>query len=114
MGLFAGTQWDVPAKCDRCGSLEADCRCPPPPPVVTPPEKQILRVRTEKRKAGRVVTLVSGIADESDVQPQLLTKLKNACGAGGTIEDQVLVLQGDHQVKVSQMLSQLGFRLSKK
>ncbi len=114
MGLFAGTKWDVPATCDRCGLLEAECKCPPLPPVLTPPEKQILRIRTEKRKAGRVVTLVSGLVNESDVLPQLLTKLKNACGAGGTIEDDALVLQGDHQDKVSQMLTQLGYRLSKK
>ncbi len=114
MGLFAGTKWDVAATCDRCGRLETECNCPAPPPVLTPPEKQILRIRTEKRKAGRVVTLVTGVANESDVLPQLLTKLKNACGAGGTIEDDVLVLQGDHQDKLSGMLTQLGYRLSKK
>ncbi len=113
MGLFAGTKWDIPVRCDRCGALEVDCRCPPPPAELIPPEKQILRVRTEKRKAGRVVTLVSGLVDQGDIPSQLLTKLKNACGAGGTIEDGSLVLQGDQQAKVSPMLTQLGYRLAK-
>ena len=123
MGLFAGTQWDVPAHCDRCGVLEADCRCPPPTPAVIPPAKQTLRVRVEKRKAGRFVTVISGLeqpdasdakhAHVKDTRAELLTRLKSSCGAGGSQEGSNLILQGDQQSQAIKLLTELGYRLSR-
>ena len=113
MGLFAGTKWDLPTHCDLCGQLESDCQCPPPPPTVNPPEKQTLRVRVEKRKAGRLVTVITGLEQPSGVRADLLTQLKNSCGAGGSQEDTNLVLQGDQQARASRLLADLGYRIGK-
>ncbi len=117
MGLFAGTQWDVPVHCDRCGILEADCQCPPPTPTTIPPEKQTLRVRVEQRKAGRFVTVISGMeqqdaASAALARAELLTRLKNTCGAGGSQEVENLVLQGDQKMRATKLLTELGYRLS--
>jgi len=122
MGLFAGTQWDVPAHCDRCGILAADCQCQPPPPTIMPPEQQTLRVRVEKRKAGRFVTVISGLeqpdaasaalAHVKLARAELLTRLKNTCGAGGCQEGSNLVLQGDQKLRATKLLTELGYRLS--
>jgi translation initiation factor 1 len=114
MGLFAGTQWDIPAHCDRCGKLESDCQCVPEQPQRKPPSQQTLGVRTEKRKAGRVVTIVSGFEEGFPVQnQQLLTELKNVCGAGGTQEDGEMILQGDQKIRVTRHLEQLGYRVKR-
>jgi translation initiation factor 1 len=91
--------------------LEEDCACPPPPKVLTPPEKQIARLAVEKRKKGKVVTVVRGLpADENDL-PALLSQLKAACGAGGTVKDDVLEIQGDHLDRVRGLLADLGYRV---
>jgi translation initiation factor 1 len=114
MGLFAGTQWDLPAHCDRCGKLESACQCLPLLPQPKPPSQQTLGVRTEKRKAGRFVTIVKGLDAAFPLQNQeLLTQLKNVCGAGGTQEEGELILQGDQKVRVTLHLEQLGYRVKK-
>ena len=111
MRLFEGTQWDRPPRCERCGELEEVCTCPPPPKVLTPPEKQTARLAVEKRKKGKVVTVVRGLpADENDL-PGLLGQLKAACGAGGTLKDDELEIQGDHLERLRCLLAEIGFRV---
>ena len=113
MGLFSGTKWDVPPTCDRCGDLESECQCEPlPPPAnIVPPSDQRLRISLEKRKKGKVVTLVTGLAMDDHIDA-LLTKLKNVCGSGGTIRDGVLEIQGDHQQRLIDQLSGDGYRIA--
>lgn len=111
MRLFEGTPWDRPPRCERCGELEQACTCPPPAKVLTPPEKQTARLAVEKRKKGKVVTVVRGLpADENDL-PGLLGRLKAACGAGGTIKDDELEIQGDHLERLRSLLGEIGYRV---
>lgn len=111
MRLFAGTPFDRPPQCDRCGQLESDCRCQPQAALRTPPGKQTARIRTEKRKKGKLVTVVRGLLDEGDHLAELLTSLKNHCGAGGTLEEGVLEIQGDQVGRVAAQLDSLGYRV---
>ncbi|HEY2838554.1 MAG TPA: translation initiation factor [Pirellulales bacterium] len=111
MRLFAGTPYDRPPKCDRCGALEAECKCPPPSAPRVPPENQILRLAVEKRKKGKIVTLVSGLEGPAEHRAELLTQLKNICGAGGTMQDDLLELQGAHQERLREALIKLGYRV---
>ena len=111
MRLFEGTEFDIPPRCEQCGELEADCACPPPPPERTPPAEQTALVRVEKRKKGKVVTVVSGLSAEGNDFPELLTKLKNACGAGGTIKDEQIEIQGNQSTRVVEVLKGLGYRV---
>jgi translation initiation factor 1 len=111
MRLFEGTPWDRPPTCERCGQLESACNCPPLPPQYLPPEKQTARVQVEKRKAGRMMTVVRGLAPAANDLAALLTQLKNACGAGGTIKDDTLEIQGDQRAKVSEALKNLGYKV---
>jgi translation initiation factor 1 len=111
MRLFEGTPWDRPPACERCGKPEAECDCPPLPPRYLPAEKQTARVQVEKRKAGRMMTVVRGLAADANDLPSLLTQLKNACGAGGTVKDGTLEIQGDQREKVSETLKGIGYRV---
>jgi translation initiation factor 1 len=113
MRLFEGTPFDIPPKCDRCGELESHCSCPPEPPrrVLVDPSKQTAQLRVEKRKKGKTVTVVSGLSgDESDLV-NLLTQLKSACGAGGTIKDDSLEIQGKHIQRIRQTLARIGYNV---
>ncbi|MCH8149353.1 MAG: translation initiation factor [Planctomycetes bacterium] len=111
MRLFEGTQWDRPPHCDRCGEAEENCACPPPPKIMTAPEKQTARLAIEKRKKGKLVTVVRGLAAEENDLPTLLGKLKAACGAGGTQKEEWLEIQGEHLERVRDLLSELGYRV---
>jgi translation initiation factor 1 len=111
MGLFAGTKWDVPAKCDRCQKLEADCSCPPVKPPAKDPATQTVRVHVEKRKGGRFMTIISGFSLDDQGLAELLTQAKNHCGAGGSREGDQLTVQGDQQTRISQWLQGLGYKV---
>jgi len=116
MRLFAGTQFDQPPKCDRCGALEADCKCPPLPDARVPPSKEVARLVVEKRKKGKVVTVIRGLTSAGNDLPVLLSRLKSQCGAGGTIQNAggtpqkySLEIQGEHVERIRAVLSELGY-----
>ena len=111
MRLFEGTPFDRPPHCERCGKLDADCDCPPPPPVRVPPEKQTARIGVEKRKHGRLMTVIRGLAAADNDLPALLKQLKNTCGAGGAVDGDLLEIQGDHSERVHAALKAIGYRV---
>ena len=112
MRLFEGTEFDIPPRCDRCNELEADCQCEPIPEPKLPPNEQTAVVKREKRKRGKLVTIVEGLKPNECDLNDLLTTLKNHCGAGGTVKDCVLEIQGDQLDRVREKLKQLGFNLN--
>lgn len=111
-GLFAGTKWDRPPTCERCGQLESACACPPetPAPRRVDPATQTARLRLEKRAKGKVVTVVRGLDPEGTDLPGLATLLKGRCGGGGTVKDGVIEVQGDHLAAVEAALEALGYK----
>ncbi len=111
MRLFEGTEFDRPPRCERCEELEEDCICPPEKPVLTPPSKQTARVGVEKRKRGKLMTVIRDLIDEHDHLPELLTILKNHCGAGGAFKDGIVEIQGDQRERVREKLKSLGYRV---
>jgi translation initiation factor 1 len=90
--------------------LEADCVCPPPVVKITPPEKQTAKLAVEKRGKGKVVTVIRNLRDEEDHLPQLLKKIKSACGAGGTLKEGAIEIQGRQLDRVRDELAALGYR----
>lgn len=111
MRLFEGTPFDRPPRCERCDALLAECQCPPVPAPRTAPGKQRLRLQVEKRKRGKLMTVIRGLADEPDALKELLSELKNSCGAGGTIEDGLIEIQGDQLEKLRSALTQRGYKV---
>jgi len=75
------------------------------------PEKQTARLTIEKRRKGKVVTVISGLPSINNDLPQVLKQLKSACGAGGTIDGDTIEIQGEHIPKVRQELSKIGYRI---
>jgi translation initiation factor 1 len=67
-----------------------------------------IRIRLDRRASDRVVTVVSGLPGRPAELAELAKALKSACGAGGTVKDGALELQGDHRDKVEAALSARG------
>ena len=112
--LFAGTPFDIPPRCDHCGKLEQECQCGPEARNPAPrnwldPSKQTAKVRTDRRKHKRMVTVVWGLdPSESDFRA-LLSRLQSACGSGGSVQEDSIELQGDHAVRVRAELKAMGY-----
>ena len=111
MRLLAGTPYDRPPVCDRCGQPEAACRCPPVPlpKTAAAPDKKTVKLSVEKRKKGKVVTVIRGLTARGHDLSGLLSRLKNQCGAGGTLDGDALELQGDHRDRLRTLLGEEGY-----
>ncbi|HNR45126.1 MAG: translation initiation factor Sui1 [Candidatus Methanofastidiosum methylothiophilum] len=72
-------------------------------------EEQQIRIFTERRRFGKLMTVVEGI-DSSNIDiKDLCTTLKTKCACGGTSKDGKIELQGEHKNKVKKILIDLGF-----
>jgi translation initiation factor 1 len=111
MRLFAGTELDRPPRCERCEELESECQCPPEPALTLPPQKQTPRLSKEKRKKGKLVTVIRGLVADGNDLPGLLKQLKSSCGAGGTLQEDSIELQGDQIDRVREALKKIGFKV---
>ena len=90
--------------CDVCGLPLEICVC-----EEIAREQQEIRISTDTRRYGKLVTVVEGI-DPADIDMKSLTvDLKNACACGGSYKDGNIELQGDHRRRVKQELEKLGF-----
>ncbi len=108
MGLFDGTVLERPVLCDRCHAELTICKCPP---LDTPASKQSLKIRLEKRKRGKLVTVVNGFHCSEMQMAELLSALKSQCGSGGTIDGECIELQGDHTHRIREILIGRGYCL---
>lgn len=69
----------------------------------------IVRVgRETKGRSGKTVTLVRGLALDAGALEALGKALRSACGAGGSVKQGVLEIQGDHVERVAGWLGERG------
>jgi len=91
--------------CSVCGLPKELCMC-----EEIAREQQSVKIYTDSRRYGKVVTVIEGI-DSNDIDlDDLAKKLKNKCAAGGTAKDNKIELQGDHKKKVKDFLEDMGFK----
>ena len=75
-------------------------------------DKQTARIwRDSKRRRGKTVTVVGGLQHDPATLERLLKQLKQQCGAGGTVKDGELEIQGDHRQRVAEALAALGYKI---
>ncbi|MBA3044734.1 MAG: stress response translation initiation inhibitor YciH [Candidatus Thermoplasmatota archaeon] len=95
--------------CSVCGLPEELCMCE----EIAREQQQII-IRSDKRRYGKIVTVVTGI-NTSDINvDELARTLKTKCAAGGTIKGGNIELQGDHVKKVQKVLAEMGFKVGLK
>jgi translation initiation factor 1 len=67
-----------------------------------------VRLQLDRRASGRLVTVVTGLPGSAAEIESLAKQLKAACGAGGSVKNGVLELQGDHRDRVEAALRARG------
>jgi translation initiation factor 1 len=90
--------------CSQCGLPKDLCVC-----ETIAKESQKIIVSLEKRKFGKIETIVEGIDTKEIDLKDLARQLKNKFACGGTIKNGKVELQGDHKQKVRDFLVQMGF-----
>jgi translation initiation factor 1 len=77
-----------------------------------PPAKQNLRVQSSRAgRKGKTVTIITGFQAKPETLTAILKQLKSQCGAGGTVKENEIEIQGDHKQKLVQVLTQMGYKV---
>mgnify|MGYP001770637040 CR=1 FL=1 len=72
-------------------------------------EEQYIKIKLEKRKFGKEVTIIEGItADQSELK-KIASELKSKLAAGGTVKDGKIEIQGDQRERVKELLIKMGY-----
>lgn len=89
--------------CPKCGLPIQACVCK----EIAKTEQRI-KIKTDERRYGKVITLVTGLSNDVDLRETAKT-LKSELACGGTIKNNTIELQGDHRKKIKPILTKLGF-----
>ena len=88
--------------CPKCGLPIQACVC-----EEIGKSEQKIQVKTDKRRFGKIITIVSGFKD-IDIK-NTAKELKHKLACGGTVKGDTIELQGSHKEKVKDFLVDLGF-----
>ena len=106
-GLVYST--DAGRMCPTCRRPTTGCTCRMRSGAA-PAGDGIARVSREtKGRGGKAVTLVRGLPLDAQALAALGKRLRTACGAGGTLKDGVIEVQGDHADRVVALLQAEGW-----
>lgn len=73
-------------------------------------ESQIIKIKLERRKMSKVVTVIEGIDGRTFDLKKLASYLKSKLAAGGTLKNGRIEIQGDHRMKIKKILiEEFGF-----
>lgn len=90
--------------CPKCSFPKALCICED-----LEAEDQYITISNERRRWGKVVTVVEFIGDFDLNLDDLSTKAKKKCASGGTYRDNAIEVQGDHRLRLKKFLINEGF-----
>jgi translation initiation factor 1 len=104
---------DFGRACPDCGKPIAECGGTCRKQAKTPGEG-VVRVRREvKGRKGKTVTTISGIPLDEDGLREWASELKRQCGAGGSVKDGVIVMQGDHCDVLVALIQKRGYTVKR-
>ncbi|MEM4181673.1 MAG: stress response translation initiation inhibitor YciH [Candidatus Pacearchaeota archaeon] len=88
--------------CQNCGLPLEACVC-----SELAKKSQTISIKKEKRKFGKIITVIEGLTEINTQELGKKLKMKLACG--GKIEKNKIELQGDHLNKIKKVLVEEGF-----
>lgn len=98
--------------CPECGRPAGRCDCGKQSDL--PKSDGIVRIgRETKGRKGRGVTTIRGVPLYPERLASLAKELKRQCGAGGTVKDGVIEIQGDHRDTIEQELCRRGYTVKR-
>jgi translation initiation factor 1 len=84
-----------------------------PSPQPAPRGAGPVRLRLERRASGRTVTVLTGLSGTPAQIADLARELRTLCGAGGTVREGAVELQGDQRETAAAALVARGLRVKR-
>ena len=72
-------------------------------------EEQFIKIKIEKRRYGKEVTIIEGLGGSDAELKKIASELKSKLAAGGTVKDGKIMIQGDHKEKIKEILIKMGY-----
>lgn len=103
---------DTGTICPACQNPEKECICAElkESEVHESGTGEVRIQRTTKGRAGKCVTVVSGLPLTKKELGELLKELRNYCGSGGSVKRGSIEIQGDHREKLKKALEERGWK----
>ena len=95
--------------CPACRQPVAACTCAANALPIRAGDGIVRVSRETQRRGGKTVTVVRGLPLDAAGLAALGKRLRSACGAGGTVKDGVLEVQGDHAERIVELLKAEGW-----
>ena len=102
--------------CSVCGKSVSSCSCKgkkaakADKQATAYPKDGTIRIQREvKGHKGKTVTAVFGVPLENEELQKFAKTLKRRCGAGGSIRDGVILIQGDHRQTLLDEIKKHGY-----
>ncbi len=98
--------------CPECGKPVAKCECRKKT-AAFPTDGAVRIGRETKGRKGRGVTVLRGVPLPPEPLALLAQELKRRCGAGGTVKNGVIEIQGDHRDTLERELRDRGYTVKR-
>jgi len=102
--------------CSECGKPVSACSCKKKKAVKADrqstgnPNDGTIKIQREvKGRKGKIVIAVFGVPLENEELQKFAKTLKRRCGAGGSVKDGVIVIQGDHRQTLLDEIRKYGY-----
>ncbi len=97
--------------CSKCGATKHPGACTKQDSVLENQQGDgIVRIqRQTKGRKGKGVTLITGLQLSNKDLVMLAKQLKKQCGAGGTVKEGIIEIQGDYREILLVKLQKLGY-----
>jgi len=83
-----------------------------PAPAAKPSGDGVVRIWLEKKgRNGGPVSIIRGLPGDKTALSALASRLKRACGTGGSAKDGEIIIQGDHRERIAAELAREGVRV---
>lgn len=100
----------IGAICAGCRRPVAQCACKSASGRPLRPDAGAVRVsRQTQGRAGKAVTVITGLPLGHEALGALAAELKRLCGSGGTVRDGAVEIQGEHRDRLVAELVRRGF-----
>jgi len=75
-------------------------------------EKPVRIILDAKGRKGKQVTIVEGLQHNPQTLEMIAKILKQHCGAGGTVKDGRIEIQGDQRERIAAKMKELNYRVT--
>jgi translation initiation factor 1 len=100
--------------CPECQNPVSECTCKKQKSKTRSKTKQdgVIRIRREvKGRKGKTVSVIYGFQFDKVYLKALAKQLKRRCGTGGSVKDDMIIIQGDHREKLMRVLKAQGHKV---